>query len=82
VVPWTPNGATDNKALHQRSTVVRAFGADREDLATTAHQQNRLTVCMSEQLAVVRKFRLRDPCREIRPTQLIIRARHSCPSFF
>jgi hypothetical protein len=48
VVPWAADGVLDEDPLGERTMVVGAFGADREQLVTAARQQCRVTRDVSQ----------------------------------
>jgi hypothetical protein len=48
VVPGAADGVLDEDSLSERTVVVGAFGADREQLVTPARQQHRVTSDMAQ----------------------------------
>src|SRR5262249_35589734 len=65
VVPGAAHGVVDHEAVAERTVIVRAVGADREDVAPAAHQQNLLVSDMADELAAVGELGKRDALREI-----------------
>jgi hypothetical protein len=53
VVPWTTDRVTNNKSFGQRSAVVRAGGADCEQLRAAAIKHNRFAVRVPKQQPTV-----------------------------
>ena len=54
-MPGTPNGVLDQEPLAERPAVVRARGADREDLVTASSEQHALALCVTEEHCAVSK---------------------------
>ena len=52
-MPGTAHGVADHEALGERTVVVRAMGADREQLRAAPHQQDLVVADMTEQLSAV-----------------------------
>jgi hypothetical protein len=57
VVPGAANGVSDEDPLSERTVVVGAFGADREQLLPAARQQHRIARDMSQDHAVFSDIR-------------------------
>ena len=55
-MPGTAHGVADHEPVGERTVVMRAMGADREDLRAAAHQQNLLVADMADELAAVGKL--------------------------
>jgi hypothetical protein len=56
VMPRTSHRIVDNEALRERTIVVGALSADREDLSAAAQEQNRVLSDMADQLPAVWQF--------------------------
>ena len=56
VMPGTSHRIVDNEALRERTIVVGALSADRENVSAAAHEQNRVLSDMADQLAAVWQF--------------------------
>src|SRR3546814_2697647 len=49
MMPWATNRIVDEKPIAKGGAIVRAGGADREQLVTESDKKYRLPVCMPEQ---------------------------------
>jgi hypothetical protein len=56
VMPRTSHRIVDNEALRERTIVVGALSADRENVSATAHEQNRVLSDMAGELGAVWQF--------------------------
>ena len=64
-MPGATHGLADDETFGERPVIVRASGADREDLRAAAHQQNLLVADMAEQLSAIGEFGERNALRQI-----------------
>jgi hypothetical protein len=65
VMPRTAHCVVDNEALRERTVVVGAQSAERENVSAAAHEQNRVLSDMADQLAAVRQFGESNSLRQI-----------------
>jgi hypothetical protein len=65
VVPGTADGVLYQDPFGERTVVVGAFGADREQLVTTARQQHRVARDVPQDLAVFSDIRKRHPLGKV-----------------
>jgi hypothetical protein len=56
VMPGTSHRIVDNEALRERTIVVGALSADRENVSAAAHEQNRVLSDMADELGAVWQF--------------------------
>ena len=64
-MPRAAHGVADHEPLGERAVIVRAMGADGEDLVAALHQQHLLVADMAEKLAVD-EIRERDTLGKVR----------------
>ena len=65
-MPGTSHRVIDNEPLRERTIVVRALSADRENVSAATHEQNRLLSDMADELGAVWQFGGEHSQRQIR----------------
>ena len=71
--------SSDHETVGERTAVVRALGADREDLGPAAHQQHLLVADMADELAAIGKLGERNALGQIGAGLLGMVLSHSTP---
>ena len=64
-MPGTANRIADHKPLFQRAIVMRALRPDREQVISTADEQNGVATDVADELRPIGKLRERDALSEI-----------------
>jgi hypothetical protein len=77
VMPGTSHRIVDNEALRERTIVVSALSADREQVGAAAHEQNRVLSDMADQLGAIRQFGESNSLREVRTNRCGLFCSHS-----
>ena len=65
VVPWAPNGVTDDKPVDQRAVIVRAVWANRKHRIARSNEQHLFLIDPTKDLRSVRKIPDRESAAEI-----------------
>ena len=76
MVPRTSNGIADDDPVGERRAIMRALGADREDVVALAREENRLVTDMSFKQASIREAREGDAGGEVRAFWALRRGCH------
>jgi hypothetical protein len=77
VMPRAPHRIVDNEALRERTIVVGALSADRENVSAAAHKQNRVLSDMADELAAVWQFGESNSLRQVRTNRCGLFCSHS-----
>jgi len=75
-MPGTSDGVLDKHALDERTVIVGAFGADREQLPTAARQQYRVARDVPQNHATCSDIRKRHPLGKVGSVELLLLFAH------
>ncbi len=78
VVPRAANGIGDEHPLDERTVVMAALRADREERSTVACQHHRLARDLAQDHAAVGEFGTRDPLGKVGSVELLFLSTHRC----
>src|SRR5437667_239667 len=76
-MPGAAHGVADYDAIGERTVIMRAMGADREQLRPATHQENLVIAGMTDELAAIGKLRERNALHQIRTGGLSLLLSHS-----